>query len=61
MNTAITTKKLKNINKKEEKLYHLLTDKKTFYVEGIKFSHYNASIDIFLTKNKTKILSINYV
>jgi hypothetical protein len=50
-----------NINTKEEKLYHLLTEENTFCIEGIKFYHYNASIDIFLTKNKSKILSVNYV
>jgi hypothetical protein len=49
------------INIKETKLYHLLTNQKSFYIEGIKFCHYNASIDIFLTKNKRKILSVNYV
>jgi hypothetical protein len=51
----------KELNIKENKLYHLLTDQKTFYINNIKFYHYNASIDIFLTKNKTKILSNNYV
>jgi len=65
-NNFISTINLDNIhkkiiNKKEDKLYHLLTDKKSFYIEGIKFHHYNASIDIFLAKNKTKILSVNYV
>ena len=65
-NNFISTINLDNIhkkiiNKKEDKLYHLLTDKKSFYIEGIKFHHYNAYIDIFLAKNKTKILSVNYV
>ena len=49
------------INEKEDKLYHLLTDANTFNVDGIKFYHYNASIDIFLNKNTPKILSVNYV
>ena len=34
----------------DDKLYHLLTDKKTFYVNNIKFYDYNASIDLFLAK-----------
>ena len=65
-NHFISTINLDKINKniiniKETKLYHLLTNQKSFYIEGIKFCHYNASIDIFLTKNKRKILSVNYV
>jgi len=32
----------------EPKLYHLLTDKQTFYYKGICFYDYNASIDLFL-------------
>jgi hypothetical protein len=46
---------------KEEKLYHLLTDKKTFNIENIKFYDYNASIDMFLDKSKGKLLSMKYV
>jgi len=46
---------------KEEKLYHLLTDKNTFYVGNIKFYDYNASIDMFLDKSKGKLLSMKYV
>jgi len=41
-------KKIKN--KTDIKLFHLLTDKETFIVNGIKFKDYNASIDIFLEK-----------
>jgi hypothetical protein len=48
-------------NDKVTKLYHLLTDTKTFYVEKIKFYDYNASIDIFLDKYKGKLLSMKYV
>ena len=44
---------------KENKLYHLLTDKKSFYINNINFYEYNASIDLFL--NKSKLLSIKYV
>ena len=43
-------KKLRN--KIESKLYHLLTNKETFVVNGIKFKDYNASIDIFLENKK---------
>lgn len=32
----------------EEKLFHLLTDKKCFYVKRVKFYDYNASVDEFL-------------
>jgi hypothetical protein len=45
----------------ENKLYHLLTNKKTFYVHNIRFYDYNASIDLFLDKSKGKLLSMKYV
>ena len=46
-----TTNNYKKIrNKVDTKLYHLLTNKETFFVNGIKFKDYNASIDIFLEK-----------
>jgi hypothetical protein len=51
----------KPINKIENKLYHLLTNKKTFYVDNIQFYDYNASIDLFLDKSKGKLLSMKYV
>jgi len=52
----------KEVNKdKQELLYHLLTDKNSFYVNNIKFYDYNASIDLFLEKNKGKLLSMKYV
>jgi hypothetical protein len=50
-------KKTKNM--KENKLYHLLTDKKSFYVNNVYFYDYNSSIDLFLDKNK--LLSMKYV
>jgi len=43
------------------RLYHLLTDKKTFNIENIKFYDYNASIDLFLDKYRGKLLSMKYV
>jgi len=39
------------LERKHNKLYHLLTDKKTFTIENIQFCDYNAAIDIFLEKN----------
>jgi hypothetical protein len=51
----------KPTSKIENKLYHLLTNKKTFYVENIRFYDYNASIDLFLDKSKGKLLSMKYV
>jgi hypothetical protein len=41
-----------NIINKHNKLYHLLTNKKYFYIENHKFYDYNANIDLFLEKNK---------
>jgi hypothetical protein len=49
----------KHVNKKENKLYHLLTDKKSFNINGINFYDYNSSIDLFL--DKSKLLSMKYV
>jgi len=39
-----------NLDKKHNELYHLLTDKKTFYIDNIQFCDYNAAIDYFLEK-----------
>jgi hypothetical protein len=49
------------LNNKQSDLYHLLTDKKTFYIDKIKFYDYNAAIDLFLEKNRGKLLSMKYV
>ena len=49
------------LQKNHDKLYHLLTDKKTFTIENIQFYDYNAAIDIFLEKNDQKLLSMKYV
>jgi hypothetical protein len=45
----------------ESLLYHLLTDKKTFYIGKFKLFDYNASVDLLLDKNKGKLLSMKYV
>jgi hypothetical protein len=37
---------------KQDKLYNLLTDKKTFTCEGICFYHYNAAVELFLQEYK---------
>jgi hypothetical protein len=49
------------LEKKNNLLYHLLTDKKTFKIGDVKFYDYNASIDILLEKNRVKLLSMKYV
>ena len=59
LDNQINSKKPKG--KIENKLYHLLTNKKTFYVHNIRFYDYNASIDLFLDKSKGKLLSMKYV
>jgi hypothetical protein len=51
-NTNFSTLDLSENNKKERKisdnkLYHLLTDKKTFYVNNIEFLDYNHCIELF--------------
>ena len=53
--------KIKIINNKENKLYHLITDTESFYVNDIKFYHYNSSIELFLDKSHAKLLSMKYV
>uniref|UniRef100_A0A6C0HC03 Vint domain-containing protein n=1 Tax=viral metagenome TaxID=1070528 RepID=A0A6C0HC03_9ZZZZ len=42
-------------------VYHLLTNKHYFWVNGIKYFHYNSQIELFLEKYRGKILSIKYV
>lgn len=60
--TLSLNKNNKNLlNKRHDKLYHLLTSKDSFYIGNIRFYDYNASIDILLEKNKGKILSMKYV
>jgi hypothetical protein len=63
INFASTLGSLNKINLKEkhDKLFHLLTDKKTFIIENIQFYDYNAAIDIFLEKKDEKLLSMKYV
>jgi hypothetical protein len=44
-----------------DKLYHLLTDAQTFFINGVKFYDYNSCIDLFLEKYRGKLLSMKYV
>jgi hypothetical protein len=60
-NLNINCTKKKVLENKHSKLYHLLTDQKTFYVNNTKFYDYNAGIDLLLEKNKGKLLSMKYV
>jgi hypothetical protein len=48
-------------NNNHNELYHLLTDTENFYVGDIRFHDYNACIDLFLDKNRGKLLSMKYV
>jgi len=57
-------KKYKNFIKSSDandKLYHLLTDCETFYINGVKFYDYNSCINLFLEKHRGKLLSMKYV
>lgn len=54
-------KKFKTNDQRNDKLYHLLTDAKTFHINGIKFYDYNSCIDLFLEKHRVKLLSMKYV
>jgi hypothetical protein len=45
----------------ENVLYHLLTNTQTFYVGKLKFYDYNSTIDLFLEKDRGKLLSMKYV
>ena len=44
---------------KHKILYNLLTDTETFFCNGVCFHDFNASIDMFLDKNKGRILAMN--
>lgn len=49
------------LDNNHNELYHLLTDKENFFIKGIRFHDYNACIDLFLDKNRGKLLSMKYV
>jgi hypothetical protein len=48
--TMYFNRKILRKEEEEDKLYHLLTDKKYFYINNIKIYDYNANIDLFLDK-----------
>ena len=43
-------------NDKSNVLYHLVTDKSTFFINGVKFYDYNGSIEYFLDEDSKKLL-----
>ncbi len=42
---------------KEEKLYHIITDKRTLQVNGIKFLDYNSCVELYLENDKEELFS----
>jgi len=61
LSTLDLTEKYSEVKTNKNKLYHLVTDKKTFFANGIKFYHYDSSIELFLERYYSKLLSIKYV
>jgi hypothetical protein len=50
------------INQKtEDKLYHLITEQKIFYVNDVKFYDYDSNVELLLDKYRGKLLSMKYV
>jgi hypothetical protein len=41
---------LEKVGKETKNLRHLITDKKYFYVDGVKYFHYNSQVELFLEK-----------
>jgi hypothetical protein len=42
--------RMKVLENREDKLYHLITKEKYFYVGGIKFFHYDSNIELLLDR-----------
>ena len=42
---------------KEEKLYHIITDKRTLQINGIKFLDYNSCVELYLENDKDELFS----
>jgi hypothetical protein len=38
----------KNLEKTDKNLYHLITEKKYFYINGVKIYHYDSNVELFL-------------
>lgn len=49
------------IKKSENKLYHLITEQNIFYVNDVKFYHYDSNVELLLDKYRGKLLSMKYV
>jgi len=54
MSTIYLDKNNKELEKKEDILYHLLTDTETFYINNIQFNDYNSLINTFLIDKNEK-------
>ena len=46
---------------KQSKLYHLLTNTQTFFVNGLKIYDYNSAVELFLERYRPKLLSLKYI
>ena len=57
----VSNKTLIEKTKDNNKLYHLITQEQFFYVNNIKFYHYNSNIELLLQKYRINLLSIKYV
>ena len=53
--------KRENTTINENKLYHLITDEQFFYINNIKFFHYDSNVELLLDKYRGKLLSMKYV
>jgi hypothetical protein len=47
--------------KTENKLYHLITEQNIFYINDVKFYHYDSNVELLLDKHRGKLLSMKYV
>lgn len=43
--------------KKKDKLYHIITDKRTLQINGIKFLDYNSLVEVYLENDKEELFS----
>lgn len=43
--------------KKNDKLYHIITDKRTLQIKGIKFLDYNSLVEVYLENDKEELFS----
>jgi len=59
--TNLDKKHRKMRDKKDAKLYHLITNTSNFYIGDFRIYDYNSTIDLFLDKYRGKLLSMKYV